>query len=340
MEYLFFAVALTGVVGGGAATMLYRRKISQYRTLLLGMAAAIALAALSFLAASVIGGGFEALLMEMEASILHSAVLSGISEAVLYSLLLYFLLRGEQTVNVFLTMGTVLPIVLGSVLYFESVGIKEWLGILLVLLGAVAMCGYVVSGRERFTPAYIAGLTLCTLALGCSCFSKRMLIASSSVMRGSAFNFHSLILSSVLLFSLYALIRLLEYNREKRNASKSGARHSLKKKQSKQQNNKQQNKERNKQNTGGEGVSREGIRCVTLPLICYTAVMALCVGLSAFGVLSAAENISSAVLFPTIVGASGVLLSLLRLLFKRERPAVGYCVGIFMTLVGLVVICI
>lgn len=104
-----------------------------------------------------------------------------------------------MTVDVSLTFGTAVPIILSCIFFKENVSVKQIFGLLLLVAAVYIMCGY--NNEQKGKPqlkSYIP-LLICGLANGFCDFSQKLFVNSDTTVSVSAYNFYIYIFSAVTL---------------------------------------------------------------------------------------------------------------------------------------------
>lgn len=134
------------------------------------------------------------------------SLLSGVSTAVFVITWLLAVRRGAyMLVDVFLTVGVIIPMVLSSIFYSDSFGVSEILGFLLLVTAAVILCGYSSSVKAKLGLADILLLAVAGAANGIVGFSQKMFVNSSSEAPASVYNFYTYIFAGAVLVGFFLL---------------------------------------------------------------------------------------------------------------------------------------
>ena len=135
--------------------------------------------------------------------------LSGISTSVfVVTWLIAVRTSAYVLMNVFLMLGVIVPMVLGSVCYGEAIHWNQWVGLVVLLVATLLLCSYNNGIKQKLTGKAFLVLLISGLANGVTSFSQKML--KYEVPGGSAavFNFYTYVFSAASL----ALV-LLVYRR-------------------------------------------------------------------------------------------------------------------------------
>ncbi len=105
--------------------------------------------------------------------------------------------------DIFLTLGTLVPIVAGSFMYDESIKLSQWLGMVLLVVAVVIMCGYNNRVKGKMTLPALFLIVLCGVANGITQFSQKMFVREYTGVPISVFNFYTYLFSFIIIGALY-----------------------------------------------------------------------------------------------------------------------------------------
>ena len=201
-------------------------------------------------------------------------------------------------VDVFITLGTVIPMTLCMVLFGETVGVFQIIGLLLLVFAAYLMCTYhkKLSEGSRLRVGQCLLLVLCGASNGLTQFSQKWLRYAGNT-DVSVFNFYTYIVAALVLVLCALLYR------------EPGA--------------------------GGESADkRVNLRRLGL----YVVIMSGCLFLHSFCSTAAAGYLPSSRLYPLMQGSSLVLSMLMSAVCFGERITVRCVIGISVTFAALLCI--
>ncbi len=300
MGYLFTALAVLS----GAAKGYFGKKTSG---LITALSSAILFNAVRMLICVPIGlfavfissGSFAA--AEISAKQLLIFLLSGISTSVFVVVWLLVIRRGAyMLVDVFLTAGVIIPIMLCAVFFGEPVRANHAAGMILLIISAYIMCSYNNKIREKLDVRAYALLILCGAANGLSSFSQKWFRYSSPDAGIPVFNLYTYMVSSLLLFIIWGAIRI-----------RSGS-----------------------SPRGGSVVGTKQ----TLMLGAYVSVMSVCIFLNTLFSTAAAGILPAAELYPLMQGGGLSVSMLMSHFLFREKINVRCVIGVILTFVSLLMI--
>lgn len=115
--------------------------------------------------------------------------------------------------DVFLTLGVLIPTLLTSIIYGESIHPLHMLGFLLLFIAVYIMCSYNNDIKAKITPASFMILFLCGVANGLCDFSQKLFNHELPGESVSAYSFYSYVFATV--FLALAMIFIKPKNGEK-----------------------------------------------------------------------------------------------------------------------------
>ena len=198
MGYLFLSVALfCGAVKGFCG-----KKMSNFakdfgsaaRINLLRMVACVLL---SFLVVFLSGNATE---LRASYRLILISALSGVSTAAfIVTWLLSVRKSAYMMLDVFLMLGTLVPVISGRFLFGEPIGVRRMIGFAVLVLAVLIMCSYNNSIKAKFTPASFALLVLCGLSNGVTDLSQKIASKTIENLSVDVFNLYTYIFAAVTL---------------------------------------------------------------------------------------------------------------------------------------------
>ena len=205
MGYLFLTVALLS----GATKGFCGKRISGYTentqsSVLLNLYRMILCIVLSFLLIVAIGD--ISYISPNGNSILLSAI-SGISTSFfVVTWLLSVRKSAYMMIDVFLMLGTLVPIVLGYFLFSEPITLRQVLGYILLVVAVIIMCSYNNTIKSKHTASSILLLIACGASNGITSTSQKAFVKSFPDIPISIFNLYTYVFAAVTL-AVFFLIR-------------------------------------------------------------------------------------------------------------------------------------
>lgn len=207
-------------------------------------------------------------------------------------------------VDVFLTVGVIIPMVMMRILFNEEIRVNQWLGFALLVVATAIMCSYNNKIKNRITPVALLLLVAAGAFSGACDFAQKLfnqlfVTESSSSSLPAVFNLYSYLFSAAVLAIFFVGLSL----KSKRSLSRIRAQ------------------------------SRELLSHTYL----YIPIMAICLfGHSYFKTL-AGGYLTTAELYPLNSGVSLILTSVMSHFFFGERITPRCTLGLLVTFTGLIV---
>ena len=205
MGYLFLFIALfAGVTKGycGKKTSGYTNSFSDA---ILANTIRMILCTVIGLVIILASEGFSALKPSPE-MILISA-LSGISTAIfVVSWLISVKKSAYMMLDIFLMLGTLVPMISGYFAFGESITLNQWIGFFVLVIAVIIMCSYNDSIKTKLRLSSFLLLVLCGLANGITDFSQKMFVKMIPQVPISIFNLYSYVFAAITLAVVYAVI--------------------------------------------------------------------------------------------------------------------------------------
>ena len=135
--------------------------------------------------------------------------LSGISTAA--SLLLWMVCVRKSAyvlMDVFWASGMLVPLILCSTIYGESVAPLQWLGIGLTLAAVLLMCAHHNSIKQKLTLSGVLLLLATGFSSGITDFSQKMIVNSFPQVSNAAFNFYTYAFAMTALAITFLVLRI------------------------------------------------------------------------------------------------------------------------------------
>lgn len=202
MGYLFLSLVLIC----GAAKGFCGKKVSGYAenvrsAVLLNLIRMLLCVVFSF---AVILLGADIGYLSLDIGIILISALSGISTAFyVVSWLLAVRKSAYMLLDVFLMLGTLVPIVTGRLIYSEPIGIRQSVGFMLLLMAVLTMCSYNNAVKQRLSPYSVFLLITCGLMSGISSTSQKIFVRTFPETPTSVFNLYTYIFASFLLLLFF-----------------------------------------------------------------------------------------------------------------------------------------
>ena len=297
MGYLFLACALMAGLTKGFCGKKTSSFVSEYKDAAFSNMIRMFLCIIIGFGFVVVQSGVSGLLIDTKTFLI--SLMSGVFTSLFVVSWLLIVKRGAyMTVEVFSTIGTIIPIALCYFLYDEKVSLMQIGGIGILLIAVCIMCSYNNSVKGKMSASTLGLLLVCGAAYGLTDFSQKLFKYELQV-DASVFNFYTYVVSFLCLTIFYLTVK------------KTG-----------------------KENAGEKGSEKKLFKSIWG----YILVMSLCLFLNSYFKTLAAEYLSSAQLYPLNQGAALILSSFMAAIFFKERINVKSVIGIILTFIALLFI--
>lgn len=204
MGYLFLSIALLCGGAKGYCGKKISSYTSEYRSAMLANFIRMLLCILIGFVFVMFDGGFESL--RLDKTLLPIYLLSGVATSLFVVCWLLSVRRGAyMLVDVFLTIGILIPISLSAIFYNETIKWNQALGLIMLFISVIITCSYNNQIKAKLNPRTALLLLLTALAGGFSDFSQKLFVNNSGGATPSAFNLYTYIFSAATLLIFFLL---------------------------------------------------------------------------------------------------------------------------------------
>ena len=135
------------------------------------------------------------------------SALSGVFTAVFVVSWLLAVKKGAyMLVEVFLMLGVLIPMVLGKLLFSETIRPNQWIGMGILVAATLVMCSYNNSQKQKLTAAALVLLVLCGVGNGLADFSQKLFVRTQPDTPASVFNFYTYVFSGAVMAAAFFLL--------------------------------------------------------------------------------------------------------------------------------------
>lgn len=206
MGYLFLAISLLSGVTKGYCGKKTSGYVSGYQEAMLTNTIRMIICIVIGLVMIFLGG--EIGMIRPNAYLLAVSALSGISTSVFVVCWLIAVQRGAyMMLDVFLMLGVLVPLFMGRFLFRETVSVKQWIGIGILLVAVYIMCSYNNSIKSKMTVSSLLILIVCGVANGLTDFSQKLFVKTNVGVSTAVFNFYTYLFSALTLSVFYGIAR-------------------------------------------------------------------------------------------------------------------------------------
>lgn len=133
-------------------------------------------------------------------TLLWIAAISGIGTSVFVVSWLLSVKKGAyMMLDVFLMLGVLVPICGGRIFFHEMISLKQWGGIILLVIAAVIMCSYNNTIKEKMTLQSFLLLLLCGTVSGITDFMQKVFVKELPQTPAAVYNLYIYIFSALTL---------------------------------------------------------------------------------------------------------------------------------------------
>lgn len=143
-------------------------------------------------------------LLKIESNVLWISMLSGVSTALFVVLWLISVKKSAyMMLDVFMTLGTIIPIMACSFLYKEAIELNQIIGLVILVVAVLIMCSYNNSVKEKMKFSSFLILVLCGVTNGIADFSQKLFVKTNSTATVEVFNFYTYVFAGLFLLACY-----------------------------------------------------------------------------------------------------------------------------------------
>lgn len=203
--YVFLSIALlSGTVKGYCGKKLGTFALNQQSAVLLNMVRMALCIVFGFLIV-LFGGNITAAMPS--GKLLFISAVSGISASVMVvTWLLSVRKSAYMTVDAFLTLGSLVPIIACFVLFGEPISSKQWIGYTILIIAVFIMCSYNNSIKVKMDIPSLIVLVICGFSNGVTDFSQKWFIKEFSNMPATVFNLYTYAFAGTSLAVFYLIM--------------------------------------------------------------------------------------------------------------------------------------
>lgn len=141
--------------------------------------------------------------LRLSPALLGISLLSGVSTAVfVVSWLLAVRKSAYMLLDVFLMLGTLLPMLLGKMLFGEAIDGHQWLGYAVLLCAVLLLCSYNNAVKVRLSAPAMLLLMVSGLANGATDFSQKLFVRVLPDVSAAVFNLYTYVFAALALMMI------------------------------------------------------------------------------------------------------------------------------------------
>lgn len=145
--------------------------------------------------------------LRLSGKLIGISLLSGVSTAVfVVSWLLAVRKSAYMLLDVFLMLGTLLPMLLGRLLFQESIAWHQWLGYGVLLCAVMLLCAYNNTVKVRLNASSLLLLIVSGAANGAADFSQKLFVKALPGTSAAVFNLYTYVFAGLTLLLIVLLL--------------------------------------------------------------------------------------------------------------------------------------
>ena len=205
MGYLFLSAALLcGAVKGFCGKKMSNYATNIHNAALINLLRMVVCVLISFCVV-LISGNINNLAVSYK--LLAISALAGIGTA---SFIVTWLISVRKSaymmLDVFLMLGTLVPIMFGRFFFSETIGIRRIIGFTILVVAVLIMCYYNNSIKAKFTPSSVILLILCGLSSGATDLAQNVATKTIANLSVDIFNLYTYVFATLTLLIFLAFI--------------------------------------------------------------------------------------------------------------------------------------
>lgn len=133
--------------------------------------------------------------------VLWISALSGITTSVfVVSWLICVRYSAYMMLDVFLMLGTLVPMLLGRAIFNETIRLNQWIGFIVLVLATIIMVSYNNNIKNKLNLSSTLLLIICGVSNGLTSFSQKSFVKMLPELPISIFNFYTYLFAAITLF--------------------------------------------------------------------------------------------------------------------------------------------
>ena len=203
MGYLFLSIATFSGITKGYCGKKVSTYTKEYRSAMLSNSLRMLICILIGFFFVLFDGGLSA--FKADGRIILISMLSGVMTSLFVVSWLLSVRRGAyMMVDVFLTLGVTIPIVLSAIFYKEPIRLNQIIGLAILFIAAYIMCSYNNQIKTKLTISSFLLLVCAGVSNGLADFSQKLFINTAETTLPSTFNFYTYVFSAITLILVFA----------------------------------------------------------------------------------------------------------------------------------------
>ena len=220
MGYLFLAFALmAGLTKGYCGKRLGGFAANTQSAVMLNMIRMLLCIGFAF-AVLLLNGDLAS--VSLSPTLILISALSGVgSSFFVVSWLMAVRKNAYMMIDVFLMLGTLVPMLLGYALFSEPITLRQWIGFTLLIVATLVMCSYNKAIKTKLTLPALLLLLACGAASGITDFSQKLFVKTFPQLPITVFNLYTYVFAALTLAIVFAIVARKEKPKFENSASRS-----------------------------------------------------------------------------------------------------------------------
>ena len=151
----------------------------------------------------------DAGLLKADIKVILITMLSGVTTSVFVVAWLISVRKGAyMMLDVFLMMGVIVPLLLSSAMFGETIHMNQWIGLAILFVAVLIMGSYNNSIKEKMSIGSVILLIICGAANGLTDFSQKLFTHIIDGGNAAVFNFYTYVFSAIVLLVVFGAIKI------------------------------------------------------------------------------------------------------------------------------------
>ncbi len=214
MGYLFLTISLFAGATKGYCGKMTSGYVNEYKDAMLANTIRMVLCIVIGFCITALQSGFSAFVIDSKT--LWISALSGITSSIFVVSWLISVKKGAyMMMDVFLMLGMIVPLIGSSIFFSEAIGLRQWLGLAVLLVAVLIMCSYNNSLKGKMSISSLVLLIVCGVSCGLTDFSQKLFVEHTDKITIATFNFYTYVFSAATLLIFYIILSVSSKSEDK-----------------------------------------------------------------------------------------------------------------------------